>query len=575
VRWRALEGDPGEIYIAAFTPDGETLAVAGPDGRIERSRVADWSRQLSLSIGDDRTINSFAITADGARVVASATPVDGNTPTAMARLYVIDVATGDVIAGPVETDDYFVYALAVEADGESFVAAGDRLQRYVLDTLEPVGEAFGDGFPLGYVSVAVSPDGLVAAASGIALDVFALDDDGGAQPLPVDVPAVGVAVLDGGRSLLTADFEGSLWTWTTGWIDDLGEPLQPEGPGHMTLSPDGSTLAVWGLSRGVLLFDTAGLELRASIPLGGDIFLIGVEFDPDGRRVVTLSCPAAQYGPDDSCSAELTVWDADTAAEVAGPVDAGPMWAWMEDGTAFTGDGEFLVTAEFDGEVQRWDAGALEQVGPPLRLGDVSELVGNQARMVEAALVDGRSMLAAQSEFGETVVWDVTDGAAEPIGAIGGNISNVGFADDWLITAQGSGTFQFRDAQTLELVGEPFATDVPSFWFSTSDTGLLVSSSRVSGSQLWDVESRQRMSGVLASTSAALAPDGSVVYLGAGAPPEQGGGDVVRALPIDIATLVAEACERAGRNLTAEEWDRYLPAREPHRTTCEQWPPAP
>jgi DNA-binding SARP family transcriptional activator/WD40 repeat protein len=570
-----IEGDPGGIYVAAFTPGGETLAVAGPGGRIERYRVADWRRQRTLDIGDDRAIISFAVTADGARMVASATPVDGIMPMAMTRLYVIDVATGDVIAGPVDTGDFFVNALAVEADGEAVVAAGDRIQRYALDTLEPVGEPFGDGFPLGYVSVAVSSDGVIAAASGLALDIFALDDDGGAQRLPVDVPAVGVAVLDGGRSLLTADFEGSLWTWTTGWIDDLGEPLQPEGPGHVTLSPDGSTLAVWGLSRGVLLFDTATLELRGTIPLGGDIFLTGVEFDPDGRRVATLSCPAADYGPDDSCPAELGVWDADTASELAGPVDAGPVWAWMEDGTAFTGDGQFLVTAEFDGEVQRWDAGALEQVGSPLRLGDVSELVGNQARIVEAALVAGRSLVAAQSEFGEAVVWDVTSGAAEPVGVIGGNISNVGFVDDRLIAAQGAGTFQFRDAETLELVGEPFVTDVPSFWFSASDTGLLVSSSRVSGAQLWDVESRQRVSGVLASSSAALAPDGSVVYLGAGAPREQGGGDVVRALPIDIAALVAEACERAGRNLTAEEWDRYLPAREPHRTTCEQWPPAP
>src|SRR5690606_5616488 len=140
-----------------------------------------------------------------------------------------------------------------------------------------------------------------------------------------------------------------------------------------------------------------------------------------------------------------------------GPVAAGPVWAWMEDGTAFTGDGELVVTAEFDGELQRWDASTLDQLGSPLRLGDVADLVGDQARIVEAALVDGRSLLAAQSEFGEAVVWDVTAGTAQPVGAIGGNISNVGFVGDWLVAAQGSGTFQFRDAETLALVGEPFA----------------------------------------------------------------------------------------------------------------------
>ena len=43
---------------------------------------------------------------------------------------------------------------------------------------------------------------------------------------------------------------------------------------------------------------------------------------------------------------------------------------------------------------------------------------------------------------------------------------------------------------------------------------------------------------------------------------------------IDPATWPEAACQRAGRNLTADEWVRYMPANEPYRPTCPQFPGA-
>jgi DNA-binding SARP family transcriptional activator/WD40 repeat protein len=567
-----IGGEPGGVHEVRFTPDGRTLAVAGPGGQIELYDVTDWSLDATLGIGDDRAITAFEATPDGRRIIAAATQVAGLEPTGSSRLYLLDIATGDALAGPVETGEVFVNSLAIHDASGTFVAAGDRMQRYELDTLDPIGEPFGGGrdFPLGFLSVAITDDGLLAGAGGVAMQVLELDGDL-TTPLPVVAPAAAVAFLDGGRTMVTADFEGSIWTWTTGWIDDLGEPLRPEGPGHVTLSPDGSTLAVWGASRGVLLFDTADLALHDVLPLEGDVLLAGVDFNPDGRRVATLSCPAAPYGPDDPCPATLTVWDSDTATVLAGPVEAGPVWAWMTLGVAFTGDGEILAVAGSDGEIQLRNSSTLQPSGPALRFDDVTALAGSQARIVDAALVDDRSLVVAKGEFGQAIVFDVTGGNVEPVGVFGGNISDVGFVDRRLIAAQGSGTFQLRDPTTLELSGAPFVTDVPSFWFSASDTGLLVSSSREAGAQLWDMQSRQRVSGVLASTSAAIAPDGSMVYLGGRGTEGEEGGGIVRALWLDQDRLLAEACARAGRNLTGVEWERYLPSGEPYRATCDRW----
>jgi WD40 repeat protein len=46
----------------------------------------------------------------------------------------------------------------------------------------------------------------------------------------------------------------------------------------------------------------------------------------------------------------------------------------------------------------------------------------------------------------------------------------------------------------------------------------------------------------------------------------------VRLWNIDPSTWPAVACQRAGRNLTSDEWTRYLPADEPYRSTCPQFP---
>ena len=48
----------------------------------------------------------------------------------------------------------------------------------------------------------------------------------------------------------------------------------------------------------------------------------------------------------------------------------------------------------------------------------------------------------------------------------------------------------------------------------------------------------------------------------------------VRLWNIDPASWPGIACERAGRNLTPTEWERYLPAGEPYRATCSEYPRA-
>jgi hypothetical protein len=52
------------------------------------------------------------------------------------------------------------------------------------------------------------------------------------------------------------------------------------------------------------------------------------------------------------------------------------------------------------------------------------------------------------------------------------------------------------------------------------------------------------------------------------APDQQG----LRLWNVDPSSWPAVACQRAGRNLTADEWARFMPADEPYRLTCPEFP---
>jgi WD40 repeat protein len=280
-----------------------------------------------------------------------------------------------------------------------------------------------------------------------------------------------------------------------------------------------------------------------------------------------LTCPV-----DDSpiCPATLAVWNVETGQAVAGPISAGEVWSGLFQGVAFTGDGAYLVTAgDADGMVL-WDADTLAPVGEPFALDAVSTMTDEVVRVLDTVVVDGRSLVVGGGELGGAAIWDVTDGDITPLGALGGNSSVQFSRDGHLISTSGQGTFRLIDPFTLEQIGAPFVSALSTLWYDTSDDGLLVASGPW-GSQLWDVATRQPVSGVLASASAALAPDGSTVYLGGWGLTGAAAGTDVRALELESDGLATLACDRAGRNLTEAEWDAYMPAGKAVRPTCTQW----
>jgi DNA-binding SARP family transcriptional activator/WD40 repeat protein len=564
-----IPGADDELYDTRFSPDGDVLAVSGPGGRTRMFDVATWTEQRTLDIGVDRLVTAMAFTPDGTSLVQAAFPAERTAPVGPGRLYRIDVVTGGVSVGSAELGADGGASITVTDD--VVYTADELISAHRLADLQRIGDPFGVVPGAIYTSLDTSPDGLLAAGGWVALDLFVMTETG-PEPLPDpgDTAAAGLAFVDEGRRLVTADADGTISIWEMGWVDDLGTALEPAGPGNVHKSPDGSTLAVWGLGRGVRLYDAATRSSLGELEMDTDVSIAAVDFHPDGDRLVTLTCPFGEPGAP-TCPATLTVWDVVSGRSLTGPVAAGDVWPGLYQGAAFTGDGEHVVTAgDTDGMVL-WDADSLEPVGEPFALDEVSTMTDEVVRVLDTASVDGRSLVVGGGELGGAVVWDVTGGDVTALGAFGGNSSVQFTREGQLISASGPGTFRFLDPITHEQLGTPFVTSLPSLWFDTSDNGLLVASGPW-GSQLWDIDTRQPVSGSLASTMSALAPDGSTVYLGGWGLPGEASGSVVQAVDLRPDALAHLACERAGRNLTVDEWVVYMPADEPYRPTCPRWP---
>ncbi len=395
---------------------------------------------------------------------------------------------------------------------------------------------------------------------------------------------------DDETQVLTANADGSVRLWDLSPLEELPSLGGHEGRlSDMRLSRDqlslltaswDATVRLWDIETGRQILSLAGHTQPVS----------QVQWSPDEAYILTASLDGT-----------ARLWDAQTGQSVLTVGDhAGAVTqiAWNQ-------AGDYFLTADVEGTIRVWDATTGEQTLTFTgHTAEISRLVWHQdAGLILTGSFDNTARLW-DSQTGQTIavlaghtqpvtwvdwssdlhriltasrdqtarIWDA--GTGQTILTLEGHSAPVNqaiwrFDDQSILTASWDNTARLWEAETgtevLTLFGH---TDnvIQAQWRADQSKILTFSTDRTV--RLWQTETGQAL-----MTLKNQADPFSQAIWGAEArhiiaATESG---QVKQYYAHMTDLIAFACQQAPRNLTPDEWARYIPP-EPYRATCDNLP---
>ncbi|MDF3039163.1 MAG: repeat, subgroup [Thermomicrobiales bacterium] len=550
----ALVGHSGEVASIAFSPDGATLLSGGEDGA-----SVLWDLTTRQPIGEplvaESSVTSVAFAPNGDTFA-----VGGDLDT----IVVWDAASRQqarVLAAGVGTA---VWSLAYSPTDANLLVSGGSdgaIRLWDVSTGEAQGEPLA-GHTGVVSSLSFSSDGGTLASGDFDGTVRLWNVATGqsvAEPLTGHGQLVsGVAFRPGGGdpALASSSEDGRIILWDVGVGNRLGSVVDRQGPHNalmdlafalddnvVAITPaDGITL--WDIGQGKTIRNFGVALLNPSLSLA---------INPTDRRTLVVG----------SADGAIRFWDAATGAALSDPLTAHTEWVLA---LAFSPDGKLVASASEDGTVRLWDVTARAARGSPIS-GYADEVQGVAFSPVDA------NLLAFCGTDGTLVLWDVAVGQprAAPLVGHEGRVQSVAFSPDGklLASAGSDGTVRLWDAVTGSARGAlPIEQASNILAVAFSPDGALLAAGDAGGSiHLWDAGTWQPLGLPLTGHSGfvlslAFGPHGRILMSG------DLTGEII-VWDVDFASWRARACDLADRNLTAEEWARYL-GEEPYRETCSR-----
>lgn len=594
-----LRGHEGLVGVAVYSPDGNRIATAGEDGKVNIWEAESGKNVLTLS-GHAEPVYEVIFSASG-RMIATAGE-DGTT-----RIW--DAMTAEskmVLAGQQPA----IVGLAFSRDEKQLATGGVDGSAVVWDVESGARLRQFHGHGDVVLSAAFTPDGEQLLTTGWDAKLIFWDVASGERLQSWEGEFDNLVFSDDGKRLM-ANFSGGAR------ILDVasGEELVKTG-GHTNLvltaaiNPDWSRIATAGMDRKVIISDaeTGRLLLTLSGHTGG---ILDVHFSPEGKHLVTASedgtvrvwnvGPASEaltietteshgriaLSPDGTVIAAgdleaVKVWEVATGDErfslempafatgvaldphgsrLAGATETGQVVIWnLASGKkdlefkasdtlimflAFSPDGNKLATASRDG-AEVWDASNGELI---------RDFLGAEALSV-CFSPDSRRLLATGTD-NQAVIWDIERGERLVSAAHEGIIWGCAFNPDGsrFATASADGTARIWDASTgeerLRLIGH--TSTVVSVFFSP-DGKQLATTGRDGVTKLWDATSGELLLNLYGDgeglNGVAISPDGSRLATA--------GNRALHLYLLRLPDLMVLARSRLTRALTVEECQEYL-----------------
>jgi WD40 repeat protein/class 3 adenylate cyclase len=573
----AARSDEPALSVVRFSPDGSVIAA----GAKATNHVALWASASGHLIGRPITTNppgsgaqAIAFSPDSKRIAV---------PGAPGTVGIWEVASGRRIGEPLAIGSEDVEEAIFAGDGRTLIASDDSGSVSLVDLA--TGRRIGSPLSVGdkpAASLALSPDGRLLAAASFAGPVFVWNVQTGmpyGSPLVADTsPVNDVAFSPDGRTLVSSHLRSAV-VWNVNGKQAIGEPLG--GPTDLTtdvsFSPDGKWLVAGRFDGGTVVYDAA--TRRQVLRIGGGSVVTAVAFHPNGNLIAV-----------GTIDGHVRFFDRKSGAAVGSTLDGGSSAVWQ---VAFTPDGRLLAVAldpngvegfygqQRQGEVQLWDVDSRRRVGRVIAPGGGSVLSVGFNR-------EG-TLLATGSYFGRLDLWDVAThaGHGKPMRVADDGVLSVAFDASGRLVAGGGAIGPVRVWRVADqrpafppLSGHTGPVTGTAFDPSGS---FLATTSLLGGTRLWDPGTGLGYDDELVASPRpglptesidlppflglrnAFSPDGKLLAVA-------GVETLAMLWDVDPAVWRRRACAIAGRNLSREEWNLYLPSGTRYRATCSEWP---
>ncbi|GAB1819809.1 hypothetical protein HerbRD11066_29730 [Herbidospora sp. RD11066] len=607
-----LNAEGPAIFAVAFSPDGSRLAAAGEDGSVtvwNPRTKALISRFTEPGGGHGRGV---AFSRDGrslAYVVRS--PALGSSAGAVV---VRDLATGAEILR--ERRDHLTDALAFDGDRLAF-ADGN-----VVEMVAGGSARLLKGNRADIAALAFSPDGKVLVSSGGLGEhpaVWAVSTGEKVGTLDTEnVHRLGFDASDGTLATGSSHLGVRLWRVTPTEITDLGGlphrspytwDMSAPAHGRIAVADEDGLITVWDLTRheAVATYQDRSRTEALSLALSTDATLMASA--GLGRTIVVRQDPVPPFtghsgavndieaSPDGtviaSVSSDETVrlWDASgtpiaTLADHPDHVRA----------VAFSPDGRSLASVTRSHTLTLWDLATFKKTATTTYpgLGASTDVAFQPGGRFVAATALGRfrwslpslseaplpgqlpsalafsptaPLLVSTGPAGDLLLWDLAaDKEVRSLRTHQGSILDVAFSPDGktIATAGADHTVKMWDTgsgqEKRTLTGH--TAPVQTLVFSR-DGRTLASAGDDHTVVVWDLPSAQMTARLTGHT----APIRGLAFTATGELVSGGEDGRIIRWSLHPDALAAKMCAQVGRDLTREEWNRYIPALD-YRPTC-------